>query len=79
MSGHRRTVAAGCIALIVLAAFLPLGALSLEWVAFTPAFVLLPALSVAVAVPPPPDATASTTLFVDDLDTRGPPALALLA
>jgi hypothetical protein len=44
----RKAVAVTCIAVIVLAAFLPLGALSLAWLVLTPVFALLPPLTTSV-------------------------------
>ena len=69
----RRAVAVGCVALIVLAAVLPLGGVSLEWLIVTPAFVLLPRFTAL------PDRLH--TLRCDErsiallalLDPRGPP------
>ena len=74
MSRTRKAVAVGCIALIVFAAFLPLGGVSLEWLALTPAFILLPPLTTrAVRLETLRSPERLNALLVV-LDSRGPPA-----
>ena len=75
----RRVVAVTCIALIVFAAFLPLGAMSLEWLAVTPAFTLLPPLATLVAPLQDIDRDEQPVAFHSTLESRGPPAHASLA
>jgi hypothetical protein len=74
MRSTRRAVAVTCIALVVLAAFLPLAGASLEWLAVTPAFTLLP-FSTSVFLPreAPRGDEQSRALFAV-LDSRGPPS-----
>jgi len=61
------------MALIVFAAVLPLGGLSLEWLVVTPAFVLLPPFStLSVHLHPLPCDERSIALMAL-LDSRGPP------
>ena len=82
MSGTRRTrraVAVTCIALIVFAAFLPLGAMSLEWLAVTPAFTLLPPAATLVAPLEQPDPHEQPVALHSTLESRGPPTPASLA
>jgi len=82
MPGRGRTsrvVAVSCVALIVFAAFLPLGAMSLEWLAVTPAFTLLPPLATLVAPPDAPGGDQQPVAFQSILDSRGPPTSSSLA
>lgn len=79
MPDRRRAVAAACIALVVVAAFLPLGGVSLDWLVVTPAFVLLAPLP-APAVPcQAPRANEQTVALLAILDSRGPPTPSSLA
>ena len=75
----RRIVAVSCIALIVFAAFLPLGAMSLEWLAVTPAFTLLPPLAPLVAPQEAPDRDEQPAALQSTLESRGPPSSSSLA
>jgi hypothetical protein len=75
----RRVAAVSCIALIVFAAFLPLGAMSLEWLAVTPAFTLLPPLTTRVAPPEAADCDEQPSALQSDLESRGPPPRSSLA
>jgi hypothetical protein len=73
MPRPRQAVAAACIALVVISAVLPLGGQSFEWLAFTPAFVLLPApVTVAIRFDPPCRREQPTALL-SLCDVRGPP------
>lgn len=79
MPDRRRAVAAACIALVVCAAFLPLGGISLDWLVVTPAFVLLAPLP-APAVPcQARRANEQTVALLAILDSRGPPTRSSLA
>jgi hypothetical protein len=76
MAPSRRAVAIACIALAVVAPFLSLGGISLDWVAVPTAFVLLPPLTSGtvletVVYDVSPGASLGT------IDSRGPPILPL--
>jgi hypothetical protein len=79
MAGTRRAVAVGCIALIVFAAFLPLGGLSMDWLIVTPAFTLLPSFTTPVACREASRGDGRSVALLAILDDRGPPAPASLA
>jgi len=69
----RRAVAVGCMALIVFAAVLPLGGVSLEWLVVTPAYILLPPFTtLLVRLQRLPGEERSIALLAL-LDSRGPP------
>jgi len=79
MRGTRRAVAVTCIALVVFAAFLPVGGVSLEWLIVTPVFTLLPPFT---APEIPPEATGCDERSVSllaTLESRGPPTRSSLA
>ena len=74
MSRTRKFVAVGCIALIVFAAFLPLGGVSLEWLVVTPAFILLPPFTtLARSSAQRSRAIERSIALLALLDSRGPP------
>jgi hypothetical protein len=75
----RRVVAVSCIALVVFAALLPLGAMSLEWLAVAPAFTLLPPLATLVALPEIADRDEQPVALHSTLESRGPPVHTPLA
>lgn len=79
MPDRRRAVAAACIALVVVAAFLPLGGVSLDWLVVTPAFVLLPPAPVPALPRRAPRAGEQTLALLATLDSRGPPVSSSLA
>lgn len=74
MPDRRRAVAVACIALVVFAAFLPLGGVSLDWLVVTPAFVLLAPLPAPTVPRKAPRADEQTLALLAVLDSRGPPA-----
>jgi len=78
VSRHRKTIAVACIALIVVAALLPLGGTSLDWVTVPTAFVLLdwstPAGLLLEALP----CRAPSSVYLRKIDSRGPPSLSLV-
>lgn len=73
MSGTRRTVAVACIALVVFAALLPLGGLSLEWLVVTPAFTLLPPFTTPVVPLEALQRNERSIALLVVLESRGPP------
>jgi hypothetical protein len=77
--GTARVVAVSCVALIVFAAFLPLGAMSLEWLAVTPAFTLLLPLATLVAPPEAPGCDEQPVALHSTFESRGPPAHSSIA
>jgi hypothetical protein len=78
VSRRRKTIAVVCIALIVVAALLPLGGASLDWLIVPTAFVLLdwptPAGLLVEALP----CHAPASPCFRNLDSRGPPSLSLV-
>jgi hypothetical protein len=79
-TGRARTVVAvSCIALIVVAAFLPLGAMSLEWLTVTPALTLLAPLAPLVAPRDAADCDEQPVALQSLLESRGPPTFSSLA
>ena len=79
MAGTRRAVAVGCIALIVFAAFLPLGGLSMDWLIVTPAFILLPSFTPPMTPRESPGCDERSLALLAILDDRGPPTPTSLA
>ena len=79
MPRTRRAVAVGCIALIVFAAFLPLGGVSLDWLILTPAFTLLPSFTAPMARREAPRCDERSVALLASLDDRGPPDRSSLA
>ena len=73
MSGTRRAVAVTCIAVIVFAAFLPLGGVSMEWLVLTPAFILLLPFSTPVIRREARRSPERSVPLLAILDPRGPP------
>ena len=73
MFGRRKSVALGCIVLILAAAILPLGGMSLDWLVVTPAFVLLPPITPAAVLPSDIRPDEQTVALLAILDARGPP------
>ena len=70
----RRAVAVGCMAMIVFAAVLPLGGLSLEWLVVTPAFVLLPPFTPLQVHQHRLPCDERSIALLELLESRGPPA-----
>ena len=79
MRSTRKTVAVTCIALVVFAACLPLGGVSLEWLTLTPAFTLLPPLNTPVVGLVAFQCPERSTALLVVLDSRGPPTRRSLA
>ena len=79
MRRTRRAVAVTCIALVVFAAFLPLGAVSLEWLVVTPVFVLLPTCTTPLPPRESPRCDERLVALLAILESRGPPSLSSLA
>ena len=73
MRRSRKTVAFACIALIVLSAVFPLGGATLDWLAFTPAFILLPPTSSVAVSPEAARRHEQSVALLSVVDTRGPP------
>ena len=73
MTTTRRAVAVTCIALVVFAAVLPLGGVSLDWLAVTPAFTLLPACATVLVAREAPRCEERLVALLANLDSRGPP------
>ena len=73
MPSTRRAVAVTCIALVVFAAFLPLGGVSLEWLILTPVFTLLPPFTGLIVRLETRQRNGRSTPLLLVLDSRGPP------
>jgi hypothetical protein len=73
MTRSRRTVAFACVALVVMAAVFPLGGTSLDWLLYTPDFVLLPPASAGVACVPASIDPEQRLALLPILEGRGPP------
>jgi hypothetical protein len=74
----RKVIAVTCIALIVVAAFLPLGGASLDWFVIPTAFVLLDWLTPTGALVESLHCDAPATSYLRSIDSRGPPSLSLV-
>jgi len=79
MRRARRAVAVTCIALVVFAAFLPLGGASLEWLVVTPAFTLLPSSTTQVVTREAPRCDEQLVELLAIFESRGPPSSSSLA
>jgi hypothetical protein len=76
---RRRAIAAACVALVVVAAVLPLGGMSLEWLAVAPPLVgLLVAQPQTVRPRPTSDSAGQPRSLLAILDSRGPPCSTLV-
>lgn len=75
---RRRTIAVACIALVVVAALLPLGGVSFDWVVVPTAFVLLDWLTPTGALVESLRCDAHATPYLRSIDSRGPPSLSLV-
>ena len=75
----RRAVAVTCIALVVLAAVLPLGGASLVWLIVTPEFTLLPSCTVSEVRSDAPRCDERLVALLAIVDSRGPPSRSSLA
>ena len=73
MMRSRRTVAFACVALVVMAAVFPLGGTSIDWLVYTPAFVLLPPATAWASRIPTPDGLEQPLALLPILEGRGPP------
>jgi hypothetical protein len=74
----RKAIAVTCMVLVVFAAFVPLGGMSLEWLVVTPVFILLPPGPTAVARPHVPRRDERLVALLAIVDTRGPPSVSSL-
>jgi hypothetical protein len=79
MPRTRRAIAVACIALVVFAAFLPLGGVSLEWLVITPAFVLLPPCTPPVVPREAPGCDERSVALLAMVESRGPSSRSSLA
>lgn len=79
MRRTRRAVAVTCLALVVFAAFLPLGGVSLEWLVVTPVFILLPSCTTPVAPREAPRCDERLVALLAIVESRGPPFSSSLA
>ena len=77
MTRSRRAVAVACIALVVVAAIVPLGGVSLDWAVVPMAFVLLETLTPSGALVGPLGCDAPSIAYFRTIDSRGPPSLPL--
>jgi hypothetical protein len=75
---RRRTIAVACIALVVVAALLPLGGVSLDWIVVPTAFVLLDWLIPAESLAESLRCDALAIPCLRSIDSRGPPSLSLV-
>ena len=71
-----KAVAAACVALVIVAAVLPLG-MSLDWVVVPAAFVLLQAFPSSGTPVESLRCDARSVASVATIDSRGPPSLSL--
>ena len=74
MPRTRRAVAVVGIALIVFAALVPLGGVSLEWLVVAPVFVLLPPIAASAVIPQDRRCDERCVSLLAILDSRGPPS-----
>jgi hypothetical protein len=72
-----RTVAVVCVALVVVAAFLPLCGVSLDWIAIPTAFVLLPTPASTGTLVESRRGDVRSDASLRAIDSRGPPSLSL--
>ena len=79
MPRTRRAVAVVGIALIVFAALVPLGGLSLEWLIVTPGFVRLPPITASAVIPHDCRCDECVVSLLASLDSRGPPSRSSLS
>jgi hypothetical protein len=79
MPRTRGAITVTCIALVVFAAFLPIGGVSLEWLVITPAFTLLPPCTTSVVPRQAPRCDARSLALLAILESRGPPSNSSLA
>jgi hypothetical protein len=77
MARARKAAVVACIALVVVAAVLPLGAVSLDWVVVAPAFVLLPPLTQTAVFPELVCRDEQPSALLCTLNPRGPPQSSL--
>jgi hypothetical protein len=74
----RKPIAVACIALVFVAALLPLGGVSLDWFVVPTAFVLLDWRTPAEASVGSLRCEASITPYLRSINPRGPPRLFLV-
>ena len=75
----RKAVAVTCMVLVVFAAFVPLGGVSLEWLIVTPVFILLPPGPTRIVRCDAPRCDEQLVALFAALDSRGPPSISSLA
>lgn len=71
----RKAIAVTCMVLVVFAAFVPLGGLSLEWLVVTPVFILLPPSPTPFLQPDAPRCGEQLLALLAIVETRGPPSV----
>ncbi len=74
----RKPIAVACIAFILVAAVLPLGGVSFDWVVVPTAFVLLDWLTPHGALVESLRCDATTTPSLRSIEPRGPPSLSFV-
>ena len=74
MRRSRRALVVACVALVVLSAVFPLGGATLDWLGFTPSFVLLPPTSPVAISPEAARRHEQAAPLLSVIETRGPPA-----
>ena len=74
MPRSRKAIAVTCIALVVFAAFLPLGGVSLEWLVITPLFTLLPPCTTSDIPRQAPGCDEQSVALLAIVESRGPPS-----
>jgi len=75
---RRRPIAVACIALVVLAALLPLGGVSLDWIVVPDTFVLVQWFTPDGTLVEPLRGATPATAYLRSPDSRGPPRLSLV-
>lgn len=78
MTRSGKAVALGCVALIVLSCVFPLGGTSIAWLAYTPAFVLVPPPPEHVSVRESSKPVEQPVALFSIRDSRGPPSSSLV-
>jgi len=73
MPRTRRALAVTCIALVVFAAFLPLGGVSLEWLVVTSVFTLLPLCTTSAVPREASRCDERSVSLLAIVESRGPP------
>ena len=79
MPRSRRALAITCIALVVFAAVLPLGGVSLEWLVISPVFILLPPAASSVVPREESRCDERSVSLLAMVESRGPPTISSFA